>query len=152
MATNRQGKANRNNAKTSTGRPTEEGKKRVRNKALRHERLARDAVTAYEDPADFDRQLCALEDEIRPKNALEFALVRQMADAQWRRRRVFRFTAACRNSDTMPNRTQVLADLAGCDGYARRAHRRAMKMLVELRNLERQGMGLCRPQTPAQIH
>ncbi len=152
MAAKRQVKANRNNAKTSTGRPTEAGKKRVAKRALRHERLARDAVTAYEDPADFDRQLCALEDEIRPKNALEFALVRQMADAQWRRRRLFRFTAACRNSDTMPNRTQVLADLARCDTYARGDHRRAKKALVELRNLERQGMGICRRQTPAQIH
>ena len=46
MAKQGQVKANRNNPKTSTGRPTEEGKKRVAKKALRHARLARDAVTA----------------------------------------------------------------------------------------------------------
>ena len=39
-----------------------------------------------EDPADFDRQLSALEADIQPANSLEFELVRQIADAQWRMR------------------------------------------------------------------
>ena len=90
MATKAQMNANRNNAKKSTGPRTNEGKQRSGQNALKHGLLARDAVLPDEDPADFDRQLCDLEDTIEPKNALEFELVRQIVDAQWRLRRLTR--------------------------------------------------------------
>ena len=90
MATKAQMNANRNNAKKSTGPRTNEGKQRSGQNALKHGLLARDAVLPGEDPADFDRQLCDLEDTIEPKNALEFKLVRQIADAEWRLRRLTR--------------------------------------------------------------
>ena len=79
-----------NNAKKSTGPRTEEGKARASMNALKHGLLARDAVLPGEDPADFDRQLSALEADIQPANSLEFELVRQIADAQWRMRRLTR--------------------------------------------------------------
>ena len=56
MATKAQIKANRENAKKSTGPRTEEGKARVSLNALKHGLLARDAVLPSEDPAEFDRQ------------------------------------------------------------------------------------------------
>ena len=79
MPTNAQIKANRNNAKKSTGPRTEEGKTRVSKNALKHGLLARDTVLPGEDSADFDSQLSALEADIQPANSLEFELVRQIA-------------------------------------------------------------------------
>ncbi len=90
MPTRAQIRANRNNAKKSTGPRTEEGKARAAKNSLKHGLLARDAVLPGEDPADFDRQLSALEADIQPANSLEFELVRQIADAQWRMRRLTR--------------------------------------------------------------
>ena len=90
MATKAQMKANRNNAKKSTGPRTEQGKTRSATNALKHGLLARDTVLPGEDPADFDSQLSALEADIQPANSLEFELVRQIADAQWRMRRLTR--------------------------------------------------------------
>ena len=90
MATRAQTKSNRKNAKKSTGPRTEDGKALVSQNALKHGLLARDTVLPGEDPADFDRQLAALEGDIQPANSLEFELVRQIADAQWRMRRLTR--------------------------------------------------------------
>ena len=108
MATKAQMNANRNNAKKSTGPRTNEGKQRSSQNALKHGLLARDAVLP-EDPADFDRQLCDLEDTIEPKNALEFELVRQIVDAQWRLRRLTRletgYLAAARDQTHRDNQT-----------------------------------------------
>ncbi len=96
MTTQAQTKANRNNAKKSTGPRTEDGKARVAKNALKHGLLARDTVLPGEDPAEFDRQLSALEADIHPANSLEFELVRQIADAQWRPILLWRTLPACR--------------------------------------------------------
>ena len=93
MATQAQNKANRENAKKSTGPRTAEGKTRSSKNALKHGLLAHDAVMAGEDPAEFDRCFQELEENIFPKNAIEFALVRQIADAEWRLRRITRIEA-----------------------------------------------------------
>ena len=94
MATEKQIQANRNNAKKSTGPRTEEGKARVAQNALKHGLLAGDAVLPGEDPAEFEAQLAALEADIQPVGALERELVRQIADAQWRMRRLSRLETA----------------------------------------------------------
>ena len=90
MATRAQMKATRNNAKKSTGQRSKQGKSRVANNALKHGLLARDTVLPGEHPTDFDSQLADLEADIQPANSLEFELVRQIADAQWRMRRLTR--------------------------------------------------------------
>ncbi len=167
MTTNAQMKANRNNAKKSTGPRTEEGKSRVAKNALKHGLLARDTVLPGEDPADFDRQLSALEADIHPANSLEFELVRQIADAQWRMRRLTRletgFLAAAldetrrymekRRPDelrpgydgetlllgsAMLDRTQAFVHLARYDGHLSRRFFRAVKQLADLRRDERE--------------
>ncbi len=141
MPTEAQRKANRQNAKKSIGPRTDEGKARSSQNGLKHGLLARDAVMADEDPAEYDRQFQLLEENIFPKNALEFELVRQIADAQWCLRRITRIEAglvshqhAYTNRDTrkwapetilpdrdgenqllgksMADRTQALANLA----------------------------------------
>ena len=166
MPTNAQIKANRNNAKKSTGPRTAEGKNRVAKNALKHGLLARDTVLPGEDPADFDSQLSALEADIHPANSLEFELVRQIADAQWRMRRLTRletgFLAAAvaekrrlnekyhperlrpgYDGETvllgsaMLDRTQVLVHLARYDGHLSRRFFGAVKQLADLRRDER---------------
>ena len=166
VTTNAQMKANRNNAKKSTGPRTEEGKSRSAKNALKHGLLARDTVLPGEDPADFDRQLSSLEEDIQPANSLEFELVRQIADAQWRMRRLTRletgFLAAavaekrCLTEKYRPenlrpgydgetlllgsamlDRTQVLVHLARYDGHLSRRFFRAVKQLSDLRRDER---------------
>ncbi len=165
MPTNAQIKANRNNAKKSTGPRTEEGKSRVAKNALKHGLLARDTVLPGEDPADFDRQLSALEADIQPANSLEFELVRQIADAQWRMRRLTRletgFLAAAVDDQrrhlekrrpeelrpgydgetlllgsAMLDRTQAFVHLARYDGHLSRRFFRAVKQLSDLRRDE----------------
>ena len=160
-------KANRNNAKKSTGPRTEQGKTRVAKNALKHGLLARDTVLPGEDPAEFDSQLSALEADIQPANSLEFELVRQIADAQWRMRRLTRletgFLAAAvddqrrymekRRPDelrpgydgetlllgsAMLDRTQAFVHLARYDGHLSRRFFRAVKQLRDLRHDERE--------------
>ena len=94
MATDKQLRANRKNAKKSTGPNTPEGKARSSKNALKHGLLARDAVLPGEDPADFDRQLTALEDWALPRNPLEHEICRQIVDAQWRMQRLSRIETA----------------------------------------------------------
>ena len=166
MPTNAQIKANRNNAKKSTGPRTEEGKARAAKNSLKHGLLARDTVLPGEDPAEFDSQLSALEADIHPANSLEFELVRQIADTQWRMRRLTRletgFIAAAvaerrrltekyRPENLRPgydgetlllgsallDRTQVLVHLARYDGHLSRRFFRAVKQLSDLRRDER---------------
>ena len=162
MATDAQRKANRQNAKKSTGPRTEEGKARSSQNGLKHGLLARDAVMAGEDPAEYDRQLQQLEENIFPKNAIEFELVRQIADAQWRLRRITRIEAGLlshqqeyTNRDTrkwapetilpgrdgenqllgksMQDSTQALANLARYQTHMSRNQLRALNMIRQLR-------------------
>jgi hypothetical protein len=163
MATEKQIQANRNNAKQSTGPRTEEGKAHVSQNALKHGLLARDAVLPGEDPAEFAAQLTALEDDIRPTDALEHELVRQIADAQWRMRRLTRletgylaaaldqtrrFIQKCHPEQLQPghegetlllgsailNRTQALAHFARYDAHLGRRFERAIHQIAQLRD------------------
>ena len=165
MATRAQIKANANNAKKSTGPRTKQGKSRAAKNALKHGLLARDTVLPGEDPADFDSQLAALEADILPANSLEFELVRQIADSQWRMRRLTRletgFIAAavdrtrrhakkhCPDTlrpgydgetlllgSAMLDHTQALVHLARYDGHLSRRFFRAVKQLADLRRDE----------------
>ena len=167
MTARAQIKANRNNAKKSTGPRTEQGKTRSATNALKHGLLARDTVLPGEDPADFDSQLSALEADIQPANSLEFELVRQIADAQWRMRRLTRletgFLAASLaakrrlmerlhpdslqpgyDGETlllgsgMIDKSQTLVHLARYDGHLSRRFFRAVKQLRDLRRDERE--------------
>ena len=133
-----------------------------RKTASKHGLLARDAVMAGEDPAEFDRQLQELEHTLFPKNALEFELVRQVADAQWRLRRISRIEAGLlthhcdgttrdakrwcpetilpgRDGEnqllgkSMQDRTQALANLARYNSHLNRNMLRAVNLIWQLR-------------------
>ena len=176
MTTDKQRKANRENAKKSTGPRTAEGKARSSQNGL----LARDAVMADEDSADYDRLLQEFEHYLFPKNVLEFVLVRQIADAEWRLRRLDRlqagfsthaYTGATRRTkkwdpDTilpgrdgenqmlgksMDERTPQLTNLGRCETMIHRTMKRAVNMLRQLRLDEAKFGGNVEPKTGA-IH
>jgi len=94
MATEKQIAANRENAKKSTGPRTDEGKHRVSRNGLKHGLLSKVCVIPGEDPADYDKHLSGFQDQYWPSNPFEHALVRQMADAEWRLQRISRLQAA----------------------------------------------------------
>jgi len=94
MATEKQIHANRENAKKSTGPRTDEGKHRVSRNGLKHGLLSTVCVIPGEDPADYDKHLSGYQDQYWPSNPFEHALVRQMADAEWRLQRISRLQAA----------------------------------------------------------
>ena len=158
MATEKQIQANRNNAKKSTGPRTEQGKSRASQNALKHGLLARDAVLPGEDPADYETQIAALEADIQPEGAVECELVRQMADAQWRMRRLARIESGYLAARTvqssrhtgnllqlgyegetlllghsMLGETQALTHFARYDAHLGRRFERALQQIAKLR-------------------
>jgi len=90
MASENQIRANRDNARHSTGPKTPEGKARSSANAIRHGLLARQIVLPIEDRAQYLELLAALEAEHQPEGPLETYLVHQMASAQWRLQRLTR--------------------------------------------------------------
>jgi hypothetical protein len=87
MASDRQIKANQENARLSTGPKTLEGKTRSSLNAVRHGLLARDAVLPQEDRATYLELLAALQAEYQPDGPTHTFLVEQLASAQWRMQR-----------------------------------------------------------------
>jgi len=94
MSTRKQREANRRNAKHSTGPRTDAGKQRSSQNALKHGLLAVQSVIHGEDPADYDRLLTEFAERFLPSDPYERSLVRQMADAEWRLRRISRLESA----------------------------------------------------------
>jgi hypothetical protein len=90
MATQRQIRANRRNAKKSTGPKTARGRAVVRWNGLKHGLNARTLILPGENRADFKALLHALEAEHQPTTTRERNLVIQSAKAIWRMRRILR--------------------------------------------------------------
>ncbi len=164
MATDKQIKANRENAKKSTGPRTNRGKTRTSKNALKHGLLAQDAVLPGEDPAEFDQHLTSFEDTYLPRNRVEKEIVRQIADVVWRMERLSRIETAVIaagmensrrfNHDTGPmpedreertnilgwamlTRTKLLNNLARYDGHLGRRFYRGVELMIDIRREER---------------
>jgi hypothetical protein len=84
MATINQIRANRLNAKKSTGPKTPEGKERSRFNALVHGRRAESAILPGEDKAKFNQLLEGLSAAWMPQDEMEKTLVEQIAVNQWK--------------------------------------------------------------------
>ena len=93
MATEQQIAANRMNAQKSTGPKTPQGRAAVRLNGLKHGLTSSTLVLKGESISDFENLLDSFEAEHCPSTATEEALVRQMAMAQWRRRRLYHIEA-----------------------------------------------------------
>ena len=163
MASKRQIEANRNNARQSTGPRTSAGKQRSSQNALQHGLLAKQTVIPGEDPADFEALLSSYEDTFQPTNPVEDALVRQIADADWRLQRISRLETAFLCSafddkrryydeidkpddpardenyllgDIMQNRTAEINHFARYEANQSRRFHRAYRQLIDVRELE----------------
>jgi len=90
MASDRQIKANQENARLSTGPKTPDGRARSSLNAVRHGLLARDTVLPEEDRAAYLELLAALQAEYQPVGPTQTFLVEQLASAQWRLQRLLR--------------------------------------------------------------
>ncbi len=86
--------ANRANAAQSTGPRTAQGIAASKMNRLSHGLASPLAVLPFEDQAAYDRSLDALIREHRPATPTEEALVKQIADASWRLRRIDNIEAA----------------------------------------------------------
>ena len=93
MTTPKQRLSNKQNAKQSTGPKTDEGKQRSSQNALKHGTYALESVIPGEDPADFDKLCNEFGERYLPDGPYERSLVRQMADAEWRMRRIMHLEA-----------------------------------------------------------
>ncbi len=80
--------ASRANARKSTGPRTAAGKAASRNNAYKHGMRARSAVAPGEDQAEFDARVAQFRAEFNPRTPTEESLVKQVADASWRRDRL----------------------------------------------------------------
>ena len=102
MATIKQIRANRRNAKKSTGPKTPEGKERTRFNALVHGLRAESAIIPGEDPAKFDQHLERLKEAWKPQDDMEKSLVEQIAINQWKLARIDRAEARIYDPDVKP--------------------------------------------------
>lgn len=84
--------ANRKNAKHSTGPKSEIGKQHSSRNALKHGAFANDLIIKSdyikENPADYEKLLHSITDELKPETLLQESLVRKIANCVWRARRI----------------------------------------------------------------
>jgi hypothetical protein len=82
-------RANRANARRSTGPRTAAGKARVSMNALRHGLLARQIVLANEAGDNFDAMVAEHVRKFGPADGVELNMIEEMAAAAWRLRRAW---------------------------------------------------------------
>jgi hypothetical protein len=156
MATPAQILANRQNAQKSTGPKTPEGREAVRLNGLKHGFASEILVLPGESLPDFENLFDSLEAEHQPATPTEVILVRQMAMASWRIRRLVHMEAAyyrlCRSTLdvhfkayytdlTEPDRQAIIAErdcshtLINFSRYEARLERSFHKSLTALHRL-----------------
>jgi hypothetical protein len=94
MSTAAQIRANKQNAKHSTGPRTAEGKQRSSRNAVKHGLRAMDPLIPGEDREAFETHCEEIELDLQPATAIESNLVDQIADITWRLKRLSRIEAA----------------------------------------------------------
>jgi hypothetical protein len=93
MTSDKQVRANQQNALKSTGPKTQEGKDAVRRNALKHGLLSQEVLLPGEDEAALKELGESLRDELQPVGELENLLVERIIAASWRLRRLGRVEA-----------------------------------------------------------
>ena len=89
MASEKQIKANQQNASKSMGPKTKEGKAIAKLNSVKHGLLAKNMeILPTENRRDFDKLKANLMDDLKPKSELENLLVEQIVSATWRLRRI----------------------------------------------------------------
>ncbi|MEN8132890.1 MAG: hypothetical protein ABFS45_22465 [Pseudomonadota bacterium] len=94
MATIEQAKANKENAKLSTGPRTSTGKQVVSGNRITHGILSTQLLLADESAEEYQTLLDDLQHQLRPVGTLELALVDRIAVSLWRQRRLVKAETA----------------------------------------------------------
>ena len=110
--------ARRNGAK-SHGAVTPDGQERARTANLRHGLFARTLLLPGENPATFADFIQELYDEYLPADGTERAIVEEIAEAIWQRRRLSAIFAATLRDNVIRHSAETLdTDAAGCNAEA----------------------------------
>lgn len=120
MASLKQIEANRQNALSSTGPRTEQGKKRSRRNALRHGLTAETVIEGFEDPNDYRAFEDAVMADYNPRSTVERELVLRLASLLWRLRRATAIEAGLLAIQTEIHRERRQAREFERHGQARR--------------------------------
>jgi len=84
MATSKRTRANRRNAKRSTGPKSAGGRQRSSLNSLKHGITARTVLLPFEDRRAYDRAAKLIDEQYRPFGAIEECLVELIIAARWR--------------------------------------------------------------------
>ena len=142
MATDRQTRANRENARHSTGPRTPEGKARSSANRTTHALTGRHAVLPTESAAGFDHLAASLQAEWDPRTETESQQVEMIAHHWWRILRIARL-----ESDAFARPLEIRGQLALTDEVERisryevrirRAYHQAIETLRKLQSARRQ--------------
>jgi hypothetical protein len=125
--------ANRANAQKSTGPRTVEGKETSKYNGLRHGLASPITVLPFENQDEYDSLYASFSEEHSPVGPTEQALVKQIADAQWKLLRLEKleeqvFVALATGSQTEPNSDPFAAMAAALLGPGK--HQQALNSLV----------------------
>ena len=104
MTSEKQKRANQQNAQKSTGPRSLEGKQKVSANRITHGILSTKLLLAGEDPQDYQSLLDDLQAQLRPVGALEFSLVEKIAVILWRQRRLVSAETATIELEITPKR------------------------------------------------
>jgi hypothetical protein len=88
MVSTKQLKANRRNAKRSTGPKTQSGQARASRNSLTHGLTSQKIVIGDEDPSRFEELRRGLEKDLKPLTTIETEIVERLAVLFWRLRRI----------------------------------------------------------------
>ena len=127
-------RANRANAKLSTGPRTEPGKQRSSQNAFRHGLTARTAVLPTEDPEAHQRHVQQFLDEYQPATATETQLVHEIANTAWRLNRIPFLEADLLSQHLRPQTLIPLSPRSDCTARASPAS--SKKPLDQLRDIQ----------------
>ena len=137
-------RANRANAKLSTGPRTEPGKQRSSLNALRHGLTAQTAVLPTEDPEAYQRHIQQFLDEYQPATPTETQLVHEVANTAWRLNRIPFLEAELLSQDPSPQ--TLIPQLATLGLHGSRLSRQFQKALEQLRDIQEERRRLQRRQ------
>ena len=119
MATQPQITANQQNAQSSTGPRTAEGKSAVSQNALKHGLASSFRVLPNEDQQEFDSLAESFNDEFQPDGEHETFLVEQLLHSRWKLARIQRLeTALFENMMTFGSDHEIATGLLGPAGKA----------------------------------
>jgi hypothetical protein len=101
-------RANRLNARLSTGPRSPMGKAASRRNSLKHGLATGERIIPGEDPAEFGALLAALQNEYQPATATEELLVTALAESHWFVQRALRLQNACFEPDGIDEKRLAL--------------------------------------------